>query len=72
MGWTAYTAEQIGDYHRRTERLDPAFAQREREYYSTRTVAQLEDLARQAWLCNQDCRHALAMGYLALIQAPHT
>jgi len=48
-----------------TAQLDPAFAQREREFYNTRTVNQLRVLKDQAWLCNEPTGYQMAASYLA-------
>lgn len=61
--WTPATPEQISAHHALTESIDPAFAQREREFYASRSVGVLNAMAADAWRNNEGDRWALAMGY---------
>lgn len=68
--WThILNREEIAARHALTARLDPAFAARERAFYETRTKAQLETLASQAWDCNSPTGYQMARSYAALASA---
>lgn len=65
--WTTVLskAELLASYEL-TASLDPRFAREERDFYESRTPAELRSLMAQAWLCNEDCRYQKARSYLAL------
>jgi len=44
-----------------------AFAAREVEFYSTRTINDLQALVSQSWNCNDSCTYQIARSYLALM-----
>ena len=67
MWSTILTAAEIADFHARTAKLDPAFAERERLFYESRTADQLTTLAHQAWFSNDSTQYMLAKSYLAIV-----
>jgi hypothetical protein len=52
-----------------TASIDPRFARSQREFYESRTAAQLGALAQQAWNCNEADNYQLARSYAALMTA---
>lgn len=63
------TREELEAHHALTASLDPRFARREREFYSTRTASQLRTLAAQAWNGNLRDGYVLARSYAAIQEA---
>lgn len=59
------TAEELEARHALTARLDPGFAKREREFWETRTAAQLRVLEHQALRCADADQYQRARSYAA-------
>jgi hypothetical protein len=67
MNWnTILSRSDIDAHHQLTASLDPAFADRERAFYASRSDNQLRTLAAQSWNCNERTAYVLARSYLAL------
>lgn len=65
--WThLMTAAEIEERHALTARIDPAYAEREQQFYSSRTVPQLDVIAAQAWRADELDYYQLARSYAAL------
>ncbi len=59
------SATEMDGAYALTRRLDPGFADGQREFYEQRTPAQLDSLAHQAWQCNDADGYQLARSYAA-------
>jgi len=63
------TAAEIEAQFALTASLDPSFARQQREWYETRTVAQLKGAAAGAWTANDSDGYQLARSFIALKEA---
>lgn len=64
--WThILTADEIDTRHARTAKLDARFARADREFYESRTAAQLSVLAYGAWMSNNSDTYQVALSYMA-------
>lgn len=64
--WThILSAAELTALYELTASLDPAFAREWRDFYESRTEAQLESLAAGAWLCNDDDGWQMARSWRA-------
>jgi hypothetical protein len=59
--------QEIDAYHSLTASIDPSFAAKDRAFYESRTDAQLDTLAAQAWNSNQPTPYQLARSYRAAL-----
>lgn len=65
--WTEILSyEQITAQFAKMSELDPGFARKSIDFWSTRTVRQLRSLKSGAWYSNQPEQFQLARSYLAL------
>lgn len=62
---TILTDAELTARYALTASLDPSFARREREFYESRTAADLRALRTQAWNATQAESYQLAQTYLA-------
>ncbi len=58
--------EQLDSLFALTSKLDPSFAISERQFYATRSVAQLRSLSAGAWDAHEPHAYQIARSYLAL------
>ena len=63
------TPEQIEERLIQTERLDPSFGRKVREFWETRTLEQLRALKSGAWLANDGDQYQMARSYIAMEEA---
>lgn len=67
--WTeTLDASGLAAHYAVTAKLDPRFAREEREFYETRSAAQLRALAAGAWNANNSTGYMLARSYLAMAE----
>lgn len=60
------SADQLLAYFRAMHVLDPAMARKSLDWYRTKTRAQLEEAASQAWYANEREAYVLAKSFAAL------
>lgn len=60
------TAAELDEQFALTASLDPSFARQQREWYETRTIAQLKGAAAGAWTANEPDGYQLARSFIAL------
>jgi hypothetical protein len=63
---TILTADELDARWARMAALDAAFAARAKDFWKSRTPAQLDALADQAWLTSDDEQHMVARSYRAI------
>jgi len=65
--WThVLSAAELDAQFALTASLDPSFARQQREWYETRTIAQLKGAAAGAWTANEPDGYQLARSFIAL------
>ena len=62
------TADELTSSYALTAKLDPAFAAQARAFYDSRSAAQLDVLAAQAWNGNNPTSYQLARSHRALLE----
>jgi hypothetical protein len=68
---TILTAAELNAYYALTASLDLRFAKDERTFYESRTPAQLQVLAAQAWDCCDPTGYQMARSYNSLKENDH-
>lgn len=68
---TTLTADELDARWARMAALDAAFSAQARSFWESRTPAQLDALAHQAWLTNDDEQHMVARSYRAITPNPN-
>jgi len=64
---TILTAEQIETFYTIKATIDPAFARRDRAFWTSRTKKELKNLKAGAWNANDATVYQMAASYLARI-----
>lgn len=59
------TVEELDALYALTAKIDPSFARQDREWWESRSIAQLSALKHQAWLTNDADQFQRAGSYLA-------
>jgi hypothetical protein len=71
--WTdILTPAQLAANYALTATLDPVFAIQEKEFWESRSVAQLHSIRYGAWYANDNHGYQMARSYLALAGATDT
>jgi hypothetical protein len=59
------SSAELDTHYALTASLDPSFAQKQRQFYESRSKAELSALMHQAWLCNEPTSYQLARSHAA-------
>jgi hypothetical protein len=66
--WTdILTEQQLEERYATTANLDPYFAYSQRVFWESRTIAQLNAIATQAWLSNDAELFQMARSYISIL-----